>query len=159
MPETATRIDVRAMWDRAQERFPGVRQRVALAVGCGPELLRFFRGACRLSSRQARFVLRWWFGGVAYLRACKAGATRFNLDGSTAGQVSEQEAAFASQKLRAVEKSRRLITKKNKAEQQQKTSQSNAIVSQRMPRYSEAPQERFNPATGRRILTLKLGVR
>jgi sRNA-binding protein len=157
--DAQTRIDARAVWDRAQERFPGVRPRVALAVGCGPELLHFFRDVCGLSSRQARFALRWWFGGVAYLRACKAGATRFNLDGSTAGQVTAEEAAHAADRLRAVEKSRRLLTKTSKQKQQQKHTQADAIVPQGMPRYSEAPQERFNPATGRRIITLKFCVR
>lgn len=44
-----------------------------------------------------------WCGRVAYLKACKAGAIRYGLDGVANGIVSEQEAKWAASRLKKVQ--------------------------------------------------------
>jgi hypothetical protein len=44
-------------------------------------------------------VLRWWTGRPDYLRAVIDGTTRFNLDGSPAGEISPTHHAVAEQRL------------------------------------------------------------
>lgn len=155
----APKPDASAAWGEAMKRFPGIRPRRALAVGCGGELSRFFKEDVGLSPKDTYRVMRWWFGSIQYLRACTEGATRYALDGSADGAVTAEQAAHAAEQLAAVEKIRATMKakKRDAAKQKKRTPKvATAIVEpRRIAKYIEAPRERFNPATGRKILSLR----
>lgn len=147
--------DIRGLWDAAQRRFPGIVAGRPLAIGCGPQLKAFFRdnGA---TSKDAYRALKWWFGSIQYLRACTEGAPRYALDGTPDGVVTQDQAvhcAAAVEKIRAAMKAK----KRDAAKQKKRTPKvATAIVEpRRIAKYIEAPRERFNPATGRKILSLR----
>lgn len=55
-----------------------------------------------LERRERDAVLRLYTWRVAYLEACVEGATRYDLDGNPAGQVSATDAEYAAAKLATV---------------------------------------------------------
>jgi len=75
-----------------RERFPAVfnlEAPVPLALGVDREL------RLLLARKRAGRVLSWWCGHPAYRAAVARGGPRYNLDGSVAGEVTEQQQTFA----------------------------------------------------------------
>jgi ProP effector len=82
--------------------------RKPLKIGIDTDLALKLDGA--VEPRRLRLVLKLYCGCFSYLRNCKAGAVRVDLDGNEAGLVSTAEAAHASMLL--VELKARMKSKK-----------------------------------------------
>jgi ProP effector len=64
-----------------------------------------------IQRRELRLALTLYCNSVAYLRNCKVGAERIDLDGNAAGVITAAEAEHASGKLKAKVKKAALATK------------------------------------------------
>jgi ProP effector len=107
--------------------LPCLKQpRRPLAIGAGPELCERIMSITGCTSLEASVAVRFSCRSIAYLRGCRAGATRIDVDGNPAGEVTADEAAFAAETL--AKALRRRDAKQGK---------------------------RVNPVTGRAILSLK----
>jgi sRNA-binding protein len=54
-----------------------------------------------ITEKEAGFALKIYTSNAGYLKACKEGAPRIDLNGEVAGQVTAEEAANAKQRLTA----------------------------------------------------------
>ena len=98
--ETTTEktVDARALLKDLQTRFDVFRNFSPLAIGIDKQVIaslpdisrKLLRGALGLHTKSPR-----------YLKALQGASTRFNLDGSAAGEVSEEQRTLAAQTLRA----------------------------------------------------------
>jgi ProP effector len=80
-----------------QEKFPGVfsvEYPKPLAIGTGWKLMN-----AGIGKRKVDFMLVWYTGRRAYLRAIIAGGPRYGLDGSAGGEVSLQHIEDAKGRL------------------------------------------------------------
>jgi hypothetical protein len=92
-PAEAARIAQRvADLALCRERFPAVfdlARPVPLAIGVHKTL------AAILSHVRAKYLVIWWTRHPAYVAAVAAGGSRYNLDGTEAGEISEEHRAVA----------------------------------------------------------------
>jgi ProP effector len=84
------------------EKFPAAFQidesrRRPLRIGIGGDLRVEMAGV--MDDSQIAAALSVYTSSVGYLRACHEGADRIDLQGRAAGEVTEQQAAFARRKL------------------------------------------------------------
>jgi sRNA-binding protein len=90
--------------------FPAIRysgqDKLPLACGVKYDLIGANVG---LSAADIKHFLRAYTFGPKYLRALKAGARRYALDGSVAGYVTPEEASYASMELKAHYVMRKLL--------------------------------------------------
>jgi hypothetical protein len=73
------------------------QRRQPLKLGIRDDVLAALNGAITL--KEAAVALRIYCGNSGYLKACKEGAPRIDLNGEVAGHVSAQEADNAKQRL------------------------------------------------------------
>jgi sRNA-binding protein len=72
-------------------------RRRPLAIGIHHDILASMGGA--ITPEELNSALRYYVGNSAYLRACRPGASRIDLDGEPVGEVSLQHAARAAARL------------------------------------------------------------
>jgi ProQ/FINO family len=75
-----------------RRRFPAVfdaNSPLPLAIGIHKPLGELIGG------NRAKFLLEWWTSWPAYVAAIAAGGCRYNLDGSEAGQITEEQRSIA----------------------------------------------------------------
>lgn len=102
MPKS--KFDVQAGIERLAEAFPQAffiyeARRRPLKVGIRDDILAALDGA--MDARELAIVLRFYSSNRGYLRACRAGAPRIDLEGNPAGAVTAEEATHAVERLQA----------------------------------------------------------
>ena len=90
----------------AAPRSNDVRRPLAIGihVGAAERLREMFP---EMSLRMISGGMHDYVNGHKYLTACRAGAGRINLDGETVGYVTDEQAAFAKAKLKAMKSRKR----------------------------------------------------
>lgn len=100
MTEAATpaepKLSARDFLKQLQQQFKVIGAFQPLAIGIDKQLIQ----ACPdINRKQLRTALGMHTRSVAYLKALQATARRVNLDGSEAGEISEEQRALASKEL------------------------------------------------------------
>lgn len=86
----------RSVLKQLQQEFPVIRECQPLAIGIDKQLIavqpeinrKLLRGALAIHTKSVR-----------YLKSLQTASTRFNLDGSAAGEVAEEQRTLAAQTL------------------------------------------------------------
>ena len=90
-------VDVRALLKDLQERFEVFRNFSPLAIGIDKQL---FEALPDLSKRSVRMAMRSHTMTTRYLKEMEKGTQRLNLDGSPAGEVTDENRQHATELLR-----------------------------------------------------------
>ncbi len=90
-------IDVRALLKDLQERYEVFRNFSPLAIGIDKQL---FEAMPDLSKRALRMAMRSHTMATRYLKEMEKGQQRLNLDGSPAGEVTDENRQHATELLR-----------------------------------------------------------
>ena len=115
----------RDLLKQLQQEFKVIGEHQPLAIGIDKQLL---ASQPAINRKQLRAALGMHTRSVRYLKALQAGKQRFNLDGSAAGEVSEEQRAMASKELierfkKRAEEHRAGQAAKDKAEKEAKAEQ------------------------------------
>ncbi len=94
-PEKTT--DVRALLKDLQTRFDVFRNFSPLAIGIDKQL---FAALPDLSKKAVRLAMRSHTISTRYLKEMEKGSQRFNLDGTPAGEVTDENRQHAGEQLR-----------------------------------------------------------
>lgn len=94
---TEKTTDIRALLKDLQERFDVFRNFSPLAIGIDKQLFEALPEVSRKSVRQA---MRNHTISTRYLKEMEKGSQRLNLDGSPAGEVTDENRLHASEQLR-----------------------------------------------------------
>ncbi len=94
---TAKPTDVRALLKDLQTRFDVFRNFSPLAIGIDKQV---FAELPELSKKSLRLALRSHTISTRYLKEMEKGSVRYNLDGSTAGEVTDENRQHATEQLR-----------------------------------------------------------
>lgn len=86
----------RALLKRLQQEFPVIGEHKPLAIGIDKQLL---QKQPDINRKQMRIALGIHTHSIRYLKSLQAGKERFNLDGSPAGEVSEEQRSVAAKDL------------------------------------------------------------
>jgi sRNA-binding protein len=101
-PKIAARVASLAV---LREKFPAIfdiDQPVPLAIGASTQIEAALGPD---SAEAAHAVARWWTSGPRYLAEVAAeGSMRWNLDGTPAGDVTDEHTAIAAERLAALRK-------------------------------------------------------
>jgi len=89
--------DTRALLKRLQERFEVFRNFSPLAIGIDKQV---FEKLPELSKKSLRLAMRSHTISTRYLKEMEKGTVRLNLDGSPAGQVTDENRQHASEQLK-----------------------------------------------------------
>lgn len=115
----------RDLLKQLQQEYPVVGEHQPLAIGIDKQLL-----AARpaINRKQLRTALGMHTKSVRYLKALQVASQRYNLDGSAAGDVSEEQRAMASKELierfkKRAEEHKAAQAAKDKAEKDAKAEQ------------------------------------
>jgi ProP effector len=103
--------------------------RKSLKVGIADDLIVRIDGA--IQQHELRLVLARYCGAASYLRACKVGADRLDLDGNVSGTVTAAEAEHARDKLAGLKA---------------KKATANEATKQPQPSLAETPRKRLSIA-------------
>ena len=114
-----------------------------LAIGIGPALISRIAELTGVEPRLAGFAVSFHCRTAGYLRGTREGAPRVDLDGNPVGTVTAEEAAYAAQRLAEVER-------------KAKARDAAAKAAAPAPRPQPTRQPRVNPASGRRILSVRV---
>ncbi|WP_374325951.1 ProQ/FINO family protein [Azonexus sp.] len=98
--ETATTektTDVRALLKDLQERFAVFRNHSPLAIGIDKQL---FAALPDLSRKSVRLAMRSHTMSTRYLKEMEKAAQRLNLDGTPAGEVTDENRQHATEQLK-----------------------------------------------------------
>jgi len=90
-----TEITINTELTRLRKEHPILGSRKPLAIGIRPLLLPLIN----LNSRDSRKVIRLLCSHPAYLENISKGGSRYNLDGTTGGKISQDEMENAKLKL------------------------------------------------------------
>lgn len=98
-PETTPEksIDVRALLKDLQTRFDVFKNFSPLAIGIDKQV---FAQISDVSKKSLRLAMRSHTISTRYLKEMEKGSVRYNLDGSTAGEVTDENRQHASELLR-----------------------------------------------------------
>ncbi|HOI51006.1 MAG TPA: ProQ/FINO family protein [Azonexus sp.] len=94
-PEKTT--DVRALLKELQERFAVFRNYSPLAIGIDKQL---FAALPDLSRKSVRLAMRSHTMSTRYLKEMEKAAQRLNLDGTPAGEVTDENRQHATEQLK-----------------------------------------------------------
>ena len=94
---TANPTDVRALLKDLQTRFDVFRNFSPLAIGIDKQV---FAQLPEVSKKSLRLALRSHTISTRYLKEMEKGSVRYNLDGSTAGEVTDENRQHAAEQLR-----------------------------------------------------------
>jgi len=94
---TAKPTDVRALLKDLQTRFDVFRNFSPLAIGIDKQV---FAQLPEVSRKSLRLALRSHTISTRYLKEMEKGSVRLNLDGSTAGEVTDENRQHAAEQLR-----------------------------------------------------------
>ncbi|WP_412478632.1 ProQ/FINO family protein [Azonexus sp. IMCC34839] len=94
---TAKPTDVRALLKDLQTRFDVFRNFSPLAIGIDKQV---FAQLPEVSKKSLRLALRSHTISTRYLKEMEKGSVRYNLDGSTAGEVTDENRQHAQEQLR-----------------------------------------------------------
>ena len=89
--------DTRALLKTLQERFEVFRNFSPLAIGIDKQV---FEKLPELSKKSLRLAMRSHTISTRYLKEIEKGTVRLNLDGSPAGQVTDENRQHASEQLK-----------------------------------------------------------
>ena len=89
--------DTRALLKTLQERFEVFRNFSPLAIGIDKQV---FEKLPELSKKSLRLAMRSHTISTRYLKEMEKGTVRLNLDGSPAGQVTDENRQHASEQLK-----------------------------------------------------------
>lgn len=92
-PQTA-----RSLLKSLQQSFPVIRDSQPLAIGIDKQVI---AQQPDINRKLLRTALGIHTKSLNYLKSLQSASSRFNLDGSTAGEVSEEQRTLAAQTLRA----------------------------------------------------------
>lgn len=95
-PEKTT-IDARALLKELQARFDVFRNFSPLAIGIDKQL---FEQLPEVSRKSLRLAMRSHTISTRYLKEMEKGAVRLNLDGTPAGEVTDENRRHAAEQLR-----------------------------------------------------------
>ncbi|QDZ30658.1 osmoprotectant transporter activator [Noviherbaspirillum sp. UKPF54] len=100
MPATASNaVDAaRALLKQIQENFPVFRENKPLAIGIDKQLLAQMPD---VNKKTLRIALGLHTGSSRYLKSMEKAVSRFNLDGTPAGDVDDTHRTHAAETLRA----------------------------------------------------------
>lgn len=90
-------IDTRALLKTLQERFEVFRNFSPLAIGIDKQV---FEKMPEVSKKSLRLAMRSHTISTRYLKEMERGTVRLNLDGSTAGEVTDENRQHASEQLK-----------------------------------------------------------
>lgn len=93
-----TTPNARGLLKQLQQEFQVIRDYLPLAIGIDKQMI-----ACQpdINRKLLRSALSMHTKSLRYLKSLQAATTRFNLDGSPAGEASEEQRTLAAQTLRA----------------------------------------------------------
>src|SRR5574343_958373 len=111
-------IDARVLLKDLQERFDVFRQFSPLAIGIDKQVFAQFPD---LSKKSLRLAMRSHTQATRYLKEMEKGTVRFNLDGTPAGEVTDENRQHASELLR--ERFKKQIEARKAAEAEAKAEQ------------------------------------
>ena len=94
---TARPTDVRALLKDLQTRFDVFRNFSPLAIGIDKQV---FAQLPEVSKKSLRLAMRSHTISTRYLKEMEKGSVRYNLDGSTAGEVTDENRQHAAEQLR-----------------------------------------------------------
>ena len=94
---TAKPTDVRALLKDLQTRFDVFRNFSPLAIGIDKQV---FAQLPEVSKKSLRLAMRSHTISTRYLKEMEKGTVRYNLDGSTAGEVTDENRQHAAEQLR-----------------------------------------------------------
>ena len=94
---TAKPTDVRALLKDLQTRFDVFRNFSPLAIGIDKQV---FAQLPEVSKKSLRLAMRSHTISTRYLKEMEKGSVRYNLDGSTAGEVTDENRQHAAEQLR-----------------------------------------------------------
>lgn len=94
---TEKTTDVRALLKDLQTRFDVFRNFSPLAIGIDKQV---FEALPELSKKSIRLAMRSHTISTRYLKEMEKGTQRFNLDGTPAGEVTDENRQHASEQLR-----------------------------------------------------------
>lgn len=90
-------IDARALLKELQERFAVFRNYSPLAIGIDKQL---FAALPELSRKSVRLAMRSHTMSTRYLKEMEKAAQRLNLDGTPAGEVTDENRQHATEQLK-----------------------------------------------------------
>ncbi|MDD2883826.1 MAG: ProQ/FINO family protein [Dechloromonas sp.] len=96
-PVAQTQIDTRSLLKDLQTRYAVFRDFSPLAIGIDKQV---FAALPDLSKKSIRLAMRSHTISTRYLKEMEKGAQRLNLDGSPAGEVTDENRQHASELLR-----------------------------------------------------------
>lgn len=96
-PSSEKMIDVRALLKDLQQRFDVFRNFSPLAIGIDKQV---FAALPDISKRAVRQAMRSHTISTRYLKEMEKGAQRLNLDGTPAGEVTDENRQHATEQLR-----------------------------------------------------------
>ena len=110
--------DTRALLKTLQERFEVFRNFSPLAIGIDKQV---FEKLPELSKKSLRLAMRSHTISTRYLKEMEKGTVRLNLDGSPAGEVTDENRQHAAEQLK--ERFRKLAEQRREAEAAAKAEQ------------------------------------
>lgn len=96
-PPAEQPVDPRALHRQLQERFPVFRDFLPLAIGIDKQL---FDAVPEVSRKNLRLVMRSHTLATRYLKAMEKATARVNLDGTPAGEVTDDARQHAATQLK-----------------------------------------------------------
>lgn len=96
-PSSEKSIDTRALLKELQTRYDVFRNFSPLAIGIDKQL---FAAMPEVSKRTLRLAMRSHTISTRYLKEMEKGTQRLNLDGTPAGEVTDENRQHASEQLR-----------------------------------------------------------
>ncbi|HJV74394.1 MAG TPA: ProQ/FINO family protein [Noviherbaspirillum sp.] len=97
-PPSSPIQSARALLKQLQETYPIFREHKPLAIGIDKQLFAQMEG---VNKKTMRMALSLHTSSVQYLKAMEKATVRYNLDGTTAGEVDDTHRTHASETLRA----------------------------------------------------------